>query len=72
MSKRGTEELVSAKLIINEQKQPTEEFCEKNCTKKFCRIYRKTPVSQSLFLGIHRPAQVFSCEFCEHFKKNFL
>ena len=30
------------------QKQPLEVFCKKRCSQKFCRIHRKTPVSESL------------------------
>ena len=32
------------------QKQPPEVFSEKRCSQKFCRIHRKTPVPESLFL----------------------
>ena len=31
------------------EKQPLEMFYEKRCSKKFCKVYRKTPVPQSLF-----------------------
>ena len=33
------------------QKQLTELFCKKSCSQKFCKIHRKTPVHQSLFLS---------------------
>ena len=28
----------------------SEVFCKKRCSKKFCKIHRKTPVPESLFL----------------------
>ena len=40
------------------QKQPTEVFCEKRCSKKFRKNHRKTPVPESLFYKVSglRPA----------------
>ena len=32
------------------QKQSPDVFCKKRCSQKFCKIHRKTPVSESLFL----------------------
>ena len=32
-----------------QQKQPPEVFCKKRCSQTFCKIHRKTPVSESLF-----------------------
>ena len=32
-----------------QQKQPPEVFYNKRCCLKFCKIYRKTPVPESLF-----------------------
>ena len=52
--------------IINIQKQPPEVFCKKRRSQKFCKIHRKTSVSESLL------AQVFSCEFSEISKNTFL
>ena len=43
--------------------------CFSNFFQKFCNIYRKTPVSESLFnnvAGLQIPTQVLLCEYC-HF-----
>ena len=61
------------------QKQSPEGVLQKRCSQKFCKIQRKTPVTQSLFLiklqaeacnFIEKEtlAQVFYCEFCEIYK----
>ena len=58
-----------------------EAFCKK-VVKKFCKIYRKTPVPESLlqqscraegckFINKETLAQVFSCKFCEISKNTF-
>ena len=58
------------------QKQPFPGVLQDRCPGKVRRFYKKTPVLQSLFKKVSRnkntPAQVFSCEFCEAFKKPFL
>ena len=64
------------------QKQPPDVFCKKRCSEKYCKIHRKTPVPESLFLiKFHASAcnfikketlaQVFSYEFCEIPKNTF-
>ena len=55
------------------------EFCKKGVLKNFAKLYRKTPVSEFFlsselqtecnFIKKETPIQVFSCEFCEIFKK---
>ena len=45
------------------------------CPGKIRKLYKETPVLESLFKKVSRnketPAQVFSCEFCEAFKNTF-
>ena len=48
--------------VIISQKQPQEVFCKKRCSKKFCKIHRKTPAPESLFLT---KLQVEACNFVE-------
>ena len=53
----------------------------KRCSLKFCKIHRKTPVPESLFIQVaggacniiknDALAQVFSCEFCKISKNAF-
>ena len=61
------------------QKQPPEEFYKKRCSWKFCKIPRKTPVSEPLFkpevcnfVKKENLAQVVFCKFCEIFQNIFL
>ena len=35
--------------IDSSRKQPSEVFCNKWCSEKFCKIHRKTPVPEPLF-----------------------
>ena len=53
------------------EKQPSEVFCKKGCSKKFRKIHRKTPVPESLFYEKETLVQVFSSEFYEIFKNTF-
>ena len=48
------------------------ERCEKRCSLKFRKFHRKTPVPESFFDKVTALAQVFSREFCEISKNNFL
>ena len=45
------------------------------CPGKIRKLYKETPVLESLFKKVSRnketPTQVFSCEFCEAFKNTF-
>ena len=72
MSKRGTEELVSAKLIINEQKQPTEEFCKKKIVLKNFVEFTGKHLCHNLFFsestGLHR---CFPVNFANILRKTF-
>ena len=46
---------------ISLQKQPPEVFCNKRCSKKFCKIHMKAPVPESFFW--------WSCKACNFIKK---
>ena len=52
-----------------------EEFCNKGVLRKFHKIHRKTPASESPeacnFIRRETLTQVFSCEFCEISKNAF-
>ena len=56
--------IVEYRLTLKRPNQPSKVFCKKRCSKKFCKIHRKTPVPEPL-------AEVFSCEFCEISKDAF-
>ena len=53
-------------------------FHKKECSSKFCKIHKKTPVSEPLVKLPGRGKkkrvryQVFSCEFCKIFKSIYL
>ena len=34
---------------VKRQKKPTESFCKKRSSQKFCKIHRKTPAPEPLF-----------------------
>ena len=63
------------------QKQPPEVFYEKRYSQKFCKVHRKTPVSESFltklqaqacnFIKKETLAQVFSYEVCKISKNTF-
>ena len=55
---------------VNIQKQPLEVFYKRSCFQKFCNIYRKTPVVESLFSKVV-PKQIFSREYCKIFKNTY-
>ena len=66
---------IKAYTDLNGRKQPPKVFCKIRCSKKFCKIYRKIPVPESLCLKSCSPeacnfikketlARVFSCELC--------
>ena len=44
-----------SKQIGHRQKESPEMFFKKLCFQKFCKINRKTPVSESLFNKVVRP-----------------
>ena len=48
-------------------------FCKKGVLKKFCNVYRKTPVlgACSFIKNTETRAKVLSCEFGETFKNNY-
>ena len=53
------------------------EFCNSRCSRKFCKIHRKTPVPEPFFnevadWGQQNLPQVFSCELFETSKNTFL
>ena len=52
------------------QKQPPEVSCKKRCSKRFCKIHRKTPQACNV-IKKETLAQVLSCEFCEISKNTF-
>ena len=54
------------------QKQPPEVFCKKGCSKKFRKIHRKTPVSESLCQKIDSGTGVFSVNFAKFLRTRFL
>ena len=43
--------------IIWFQKRPPDTFCRKRCSRKFCKVHRKTPMFESLF---NKVADLFS------------
>ena len=45
-----------------------EMFCKKGALKNFCKIHRKTTVTEFFLIKV---ADLFSCEFCEIFKNAF-
>ena len=49
------------------EKQPTEMFCKKSCSQKFCKIHRKTPAPEYFFNKV-RAATLFKKNtfFTEH------
>ena len=59
--------------IISERISRTDVFCEKGVLKNFAKLTGKH-LCQSLFFDnvVETLAQVFSCEFFEMFKNNFL
>ena len=53
------------------QKQPFANVPQNRCYEKFCNVYRKTLVLESLF-NKDAGLQVFSCEYCKTAKSSFL
>ena len=54
------------------QKEPPEVLCEKRCSEKFRKIYRKAPVLKpqaSKFIKKETATQVFP-DFCEKFQES--
>ena len=69
--------------IIWFQKRPPDTFCRKRCSRKFCKVHRKTPMFESLFnkvadlfslatlLKRDSPTCFFLCAICEFFKNTY-
>ena len=69
---KGYKFLIQIVIDFYQQKQTPGVFYSKRCTRKFCKIHRKTPVPGSLVQVSKSFYQVFSCEFCKISKNTFL
>ena len=72
MSLRREQEVLSIFFSFqNVQKQLLEVLCKKDVIKQFAKSTKKHLFWSLLFIETETPIQVFSCEFCEDFKKIF-